>query len=85
MIDWIKKAANLPSDVQVLSHATPDAIRNRHVYGVLPLHLAKLATRMTIVEMDVPAERRGTELSQDDMNAFGARLRTFIVWEVKNE
>ena len=48
------------------------------VCGVLPVHLMarinQLGARVAVIEMDVPADLRGRELSPEELDAVGARL-----------
>jgi putative CRISPR-associated protein (TIGR02620 family) len=64
---------------KVISHATPEAIRGKRVVGVLPLHLAAEAASVTEVVLDLPADKRGVELSADEVRQFCRGLRTFVV------
>jgi hypothetical protein len=64
---------------KVISHATEDQIRGRCVVGVLPLHLASLAASVTEVVLDLPADKRGVELSADEVRQYCRGLRTFVV------
>ena len=61
-------------------HATPDQVRGRVVYGVLPLHLA--AESAEVWSIDLPGlrpEDRGRDLSPAEMDAAGATLRGYRV------
>ena len=53
------------------------------VYGSLPVHLAAevcaRGARYYHLQLDLPAEARGCELSVDEMRQFGARLMPFRV------
>lgn len=53
------------------------------VLGVLPIHLAasvcERGARYGHLEMSVPANRRGTELSADELDSFGAKIVFFTV------
>lgn len=54
------------------------------VFGTLPVHLAAeicaRGGRYFHITMTVPGDRRGQELTPDDMDAFGATCREFIVF-----
>lgn len=67
---------------EVLSEVTPEQIRGRHVIGVLPLHLAVLCERVTVVPLDVPAALRGQELTLEQLRAMAGPARAFVVREV---
>jgi len=53
------------------------------VIGILPIHLAakvcEQGARYLHLSMDLPPEKRGVELSADEMERFGARLQEFEV------
>lgn len=56
------------------------------VMGTLPIHLAcEVCTRggrYLHLELDLPADARGRDLSADELTAFGARLTEFVVRKV---
>lgn len=66
----------------LIGNVTPDQIRGAHVAGVLPLHLAAVADRVSTIVFDNPP--RGNEYSLDDMIAAGARIETFVVRPIEH-
>lgn len=64
---------------EVIAHATADSVRGREVIGVLPLHLAALAESVTSVDMELPAELRGVELSAEQVRQHFKGLTTYKV------
>jgi len=52
---------------EVITHATPEAVRGKHVVGVLPLHLAVEAASVTEVVLTLTPEQRGKELSMEEV------------------
>lgn len=72
-------AEELGIEGEVIPHATPDMIRNRRVVGVLPLHLAALCESVTSVELNLPPELRGVELSLDQIKAHFVSCHTYVV------
>ncbi len=63
----------------VVEHATADDVRRRVVIGVLPLHLAAEAAAVGSVVMDLPREKRGQELSVEEVEELFDRIDWFIV------
>ena len=64
----------------VIAHACPDDVRDKHVYGVIPLRLAAVADLVTIVDMsELTPEQRGRDLSPPEMDAAGAVMCTYCV------
>lgn len=66
----------------VLDHAGTQDVACKRVAGVLPLHLAAACASLTTVELALPLEMRGKELSLEDMRKYVKGLRTFVVMEV---
>lgn len=81
LIDFLKEINLISEDFEVISHASPEEIRGNHVIGILPLHLAVEAEKVTTVPLNIPKELRGQELSLDQIREFAGNPRTFIVKE----
>jgi putative CRISPR-associated protein (TIGR02620 family) len=64
---------------EVIGHATADNVRGKEVIGVLPLHLAALTESITSVDMELPPELRGVELSSEQVRKHFVRLTTYKV------
>lgn len=67
---------------KVISHATEEDVCGNDVYGVLPLSLASLANTVTTVDMDLPAEMRGKELSLTDIETYFTDMSTYQVKKI---
>lgn len=79
-IEWLRRRG-ITGDV--VTHATADQVRGRHVVGVLPIFLAAYAASVTSIDVpNMPDNARGRELSADEMDAFGARLSRYVVREM---
>ena len=73
---------------QVIEQATPEDVRGKDVYGILPLHLSAVTASVTEVSMPgLTLEQRkknaAGDLTVEEMDAAGAHLRRFIVREDK--
>ncbi len=77
----VEQGLALPSD-RVITHATQDDVRDRHVIGVLPHHLSSLAASVTEIQVDVPAELRGVELTIEQLRQYARGARRYQVREV---
>ena len=64
----------------VVSHA--EIVKGKDVYGVLPLHLAALANTITSVDLNLPAEMRGKELSLEDVERHFVGFATYKVSKI---
>lgn len=67
---------------KVITHATVEDVTDNDVYGVLPLHLASLANTVTTVDMNLPAEMRGKELSLEDIKKYLVDISTYKVEKI---
>ena len=67
---------------KVVTHATSEDVTGNDVYGVLPLHLASLANTVTTVDMDLPAEMRGKELSLTYIETYFTGMSTYKVEKI---
>lgn len=79
LLQYLRELGVVHEDTPVLSHATAEDVRCKHVYGVLPMRLAAEAAALTEVSMNVPAEWRGTELSLEQIKACDPTLTTYVV------
>ncbi|MHC1624881.1 MAG: CRISPR-associated protein Csx16 [Methermicoccaceae archaeon] len=76
-VAWLKSKG---FEGEVVAHLTPEMVGEGDVVvGVLPVHLvAELKERgarvIILVLPQVPPEKRGAELSPEEMDRFGARL-----------
>ena len=71
-----------PAGTPVISHASPEDVGGKHVYGVLPLALAAEASKVTEIALRLPAELRGVELSEDQIRQHMAGICTYKVCRV---
>lgn len=83
-IDW---ASRKGIDAERVAHLDVGKIAHGDVVlGTLPIHLAAdvnaRGARYFHLEIDVPAELRGKDLSADDMERLGAKLTEFHVVKV---
>jgi putative CRISPR-associated protein (TIGR02620 family) len=67
---------------EVIEHANEEEIKGAHVFGVLPLYLASKAAKITEVCLKIPQEKRGKELSFEELSEYFAGLKTYEVKEI---
>ncbi len=80
LVEVLKELAPEVANAKVLAQATAADVAGKHVYGVLPLHLAALAEKVTTVTLIVPPELRGVELSVEQVRQFMSKdLATYRV------
>jgi CRISPR-associated protein Csx16 len=65
---------------QIIEHADPEDVRGKHVIGNLPLYLAALADRVSVIDMpNLTPEQRGKDLTPAEMDSSGAVLVCYQV------
>lgn len=64
---------------KVISHATSEDVLCQEVWGVLPLNLIELTNRFVSVELTIPAELRGVELTAEDIETLNPKLVEYRV------
>ena len=85
-LEWAQR--NGFENAETVAHFDPAVVQpGDQVIGTLPVHLAgqvcERGGRYFHLSMTVPADRRGTEISADDMEEFGAHIKEFKIVEVK--
>lgn len=79
LVQYLTEEGICPEGIPVVAHATPEVVRNNHVYGVLPLHLAAEAALVTEVPLALTPEDRGVELSIERMREIAGEPVTYRV------
>jgi len=74
LVDWLKEHG---ISGEVTSHATSEAVQDRLVVGVLPPMLAASAAVVVAVDLRVPPELRGKELSAQDVAGLEPVARVY--------
>lgn len=67
---------------KVIAHATAEDVTGNDVYGVLPLRLASFTNTVTSIDMNIPAEMRGKELSLEDIKKYLVDISTYKVEKI---
>jgi hypothetical protein len=80
--DMLIQDGYVPADTPVISHATPEDLKGKHVYEVLPLHLASEAETVTEVPMKLREDQRGRELSLEETREAAGQPVTYRVSKV---
>ena len=79
LVKYLKDKGLIDKDTIVIEHATADDVKGKDVIGVLPMGLAALAESVTVVDMDVPADKRGKELDLEDIYLYVTGIRKYKV------
>ena len=80
LIEWLERRGMINETTEIVSHITDKSVLyNRTVIGNLPLSLACLTGRMLTIEMEVPQELRGKDITADEMDNCGAYVDEYKV------
>ena len=79
LVDYLIEEGLVSSDVQVIAHASPEAVQGKDVWGVLPHSLSCLANSFIEVPLNLPAELRGQELTVADVRKYAGKPVTYVV------
>ena len=70
---------DLGVEAPMIQHATSKDVKGKHVYGVLPLHLAVYAGLITEIPLSLPVELRGKELTLEQVKKYAGKPATYAV------
>jgi len=81
----MKNLGMIDDDTKHISHANVNAVSVKHVLGILPYWLAAYAGKFTEIQLRVPIERKGKELSLEEVEFYSLEPKTSIIEEVEFE
>lgn len=86
VIHWLEKHHPYIEVEETISHVNnPAQLWRKNVVGVLPLHLASVAELVGSIDLpDLKPEQRGKELTVEEMEAAGANLKWYQVFNIIN-
>ena len=79
LVALLRERGLIGDDVRVISHATSEDVRGKHVIGVLPLSLAALAASVTEISLTLSPELRGKELDLETLRQVAGEAVTYQV------
>ena len=80
LVEWL---ASRGITGKVISHVNDiNDIKNKHVYGILPLHLAAQCLSITTIDMNLPADKRGADITLTEMDEYNATMSTYQVIKI---
>lgn len=79
LVAYLIQKGYVSEDSEVIEHATPQNVQGKHVWGVLPHSLSCLTKSFTEVPMHLPANKRGVELTLEDMYEYAGVPQTYVV------
>lgn len=82
LVKYLREIGIIDNTAVIISHATPENVKDRDVIGVLPLRLIALTARFREVTMEVPQELRGKELTLNELKRCNPQLTEYRVTRV---
>jgi len=82
LVEYLKELGLIEDGTEITAHANIEDVKGKHVLGVLPLWLSCHAAKITEIQLKLPAEKRGKELTVEEVRFFSLSPRTYIVKEV---
>lgn len=82
LVEYLKKLKLIDDRTRVIAHAKVDDVRNKHVIGVLPYWLSCHTAKFTEVQLRIPNDKRGHELTLEEVEFYALDPKTYQVREV---
>ncbi len=80
LVEFLRKRGLVDDTVQVVAHVNdPSILDGKVVAGVLPVHLAARCTAYCSVNLELPFELRGKELSAEQTEEFCTGIEYYCV------
>lgn len=82
LVSWLKSHG---IEGEVISHVdSHEQVMGKDIFGILPLHLAAVCDSLTTVDMPtLPVEKRGLDISAEEMEKYGAKMSRYVVRKVE--
>lgn len=80
LVDFLKSEGVEVSEV--ISHATVENVKDKVVIGVLPVALMSKADVVISVDLELPLEMRGLELTEQDIRKYFVDIRAYKVTDI---
>lgn len=82
LYDYLVKYSFINKGTPVISHANEKDVIGKHVYGVLPFWLASKAVKYTEIQLRIPHDKKGKELTLEEVEFYAIKPRTYKVVEL---
>ena len=81
LVEYMIKIKLIDKDTKVITHAKINDVKGKHVFGVIPYWLACHAKKFTEIQLRVPTERKGKELSLEEVEFYSLEPKTYTIRE----
>lgn len=82
LVEYLRELGLVEEGVEVIEHATPEAVTGRNVCGVLPHSLSCLTESFTEVPLKLTPELRGKELDLETLRKIAGKPVTYKVTKI---
>lgn len=80
--EFLYQEGLIESNTPCITHATMDQVRGKNVIGNLPMHLAAQAASIMSITINVPVEKRGSELTVEELREYTTDFCWYRVTEI---
>jgi len=70
LVVYLREINLIDNTATVLKHAQFSDVRDRHVVGILPVHMLKVTASLTHIPLPVPPELRGHLLTLEQVRLY---------------
>ncbi len=82
LVEYLKELGLIDEDTKILTRAEIKDVKGNHVLGVLPYWLSSHAAKYTEIQIRVPSERKGKELSLEEVQFYSLEPKTYTIKEI---
>jgi len=83
LIEYLKQLNLIDDNTKVYSYATKEDISGKHVIGKLPYFMSCFAGKYTEIQLRTPEEKKGKELSLEELEFYAIGYKTYKIEEVE--
>lgn len=85
LVAYLKKIELIDDNTKIITHAKIEDVQNKHVIGVLPYWLSCHTGKFTEIQLRIPSEKRGHELTIEEIEFYSLTPKTYEIREVSYE
>ena len=85
LVVYLKKIELINDNTKIISHAKIEDVLNKHIIGVLPYWLSCHTGKFTEIQLRIPSEKRGQELTVEEIEFYSLDPHTYEIREVDFE
>lgn len=83
LIDYLIEQGLIDKNANIQQHVSREDIENKHVIGILPMHLACHAAMFTEIPLRIPYDKKQDTLTLEQIGFYIQEPKTYIIKELK--